>query len=38
MMPNTQIIISLIHLFTSLVVLGAVVYCGLIVIKTLKGK
>ncbi len=32
------IIVGLIHVFTSLVVLGTVIYCGLMVIKTLKGK
>ena len=32
-----SIVISLIHVFTSLVVFGTVVYCGVTIIKTLKG-
>jgi len=33
-----QVIASLIGLFTSIVVLGTVVYCGVTIIKTLKGN
>lgn len=31
-----EIIVGLIRLFTSLVVLGTVIYCGCVIIKTLK--
>ena len=35
---SIQTITALIYVFISLVVLGTVVYCGLTIIKTLKGK
>ncbi len=37
-METARIICAFLSLFTSLVVLGAVIYCGIVMIKTLRGK